>query len=99
MREYRNFRLIPEEEEVLLGEFDDGRIMESKIKEINNWERNGMFEEVKNQGQRTINTRWLVTEKMKEGKAVCKVRLVARGFEEYNKQREWSRIGVNGGGL
>ena len=48
MREYRNFRLIPEEEEVLLGEFDDGRIMESKIEEINNWERNGVFEEVKN---------------------------------------------------
>ena len=48
MQEYRNFRLIPEEEEVLLGEFDDGRIMESKIEEINNWERNGVFEEVKN---------------------------------------------------
>ena len=29
MREYRNFRLIPEEE-VLLGEFNDGRIMERK---------------------------------------------------------------------
>ena len=49
MREYRNSRLIPEEE-VLLGEFDDGRIMESKIEEINNWERNGVFEDVKNRG-------------------------------------------------
>ena len=56
MREYRIFRLIPEEEEVLLGEFDDGRIMESKMEEINNWERNGVFKEVKNWGQRTINT-------------------------------------------
>ena len=67
MREYRNFRLIPEEEEVLLGEFDDGRNMESKVEEINNLERNGVFEEVRNRGQRTISTRWVVTEKMKEG--------------------------------
>ena len=81
MREYRNFRLIPEEEEVLLGEFNEGRIMESKMEEINNWERNGVFEEVKNQGQRTINTHWAVTEKMKEGKVICKVRLVTQGFE------------------
>ena len=47
-----------------------------------------MFKEVKNQGQRTINTWWVVTEKMKEGKVVCKARMVARGFEEYNKQLE-----------
>ena len=45
-----------EEEEVLLGEFDDGRIMESKMEETNNLERNGVLEEVKNQEQRTINT-------------------------------------------
>ena len=48
----------------------------------------GVFEEVKNREQRTINTRWVVTEKIKEGKAACKARLVARGFEEYNKQLE-----------
>ena len=45
---HRNFRLIPEEKKVLLGESDDGKIMESKIEEINNWERTGVFEEVKN---------------------------------------------------
>ena len=83
MWEYQNFRLMPEEE-VLLGEFDDSRIMETKMEEINNWERNGVFEEVKNQGQRTINTRWVVTEKMKERKVLCKARLVAQFFEEYN---------------
>ena len=65
MREYQNFRLIPKEEVVLLGEFNDGRIMESKMEEINNWERNGVFEEVKNRGQRTINTCWVVTENEK----------------------------------
>ena len=86
MKEYQSFRLIPEDEDVLLGEFDDGRVMKSKIEEINNQKRNGVFEEVKNQGQWTINTCWVVMEKMKEGKAVCKVRLVARGFEEYNNQ-------------
>ena len=36
------------------------------MEEINNWERNGVFKEVKTQGQRTINTRWVATEKMKE---------------------------------
>ena len=41
-REYQNFRLIPEELEVLLGEFNDGRIMENKIEEINNWKRNSV---------------------------------------------------------
>ena len=85
--EYQNFRLIPEEE-ILIGEFDDGRIMESKMEEIKNWERHGVFEEVRNKGQRTINTRWVVTEEMKEGKVVCKVKLVARSFEEYNKKSE-----------
>ena len=31
-----------------------------------------VFTEVKNQGQRAINTQWVVTEKMKEGKVICK---------------------------
>ena len=39
----------------LLGEFNDGRIIENKMQEINNWERNNIFDEVENKGQKTIN--------------------------------------------
>ena len=60
MREYTDFRRIPEEE-VLLGEFDDDQIME-----IMNLERNRAFHEVENTGHRTLNTGWVITEKVKE---------------------------------
>ena len=52
--------------------------MESKRKEIENWERN--------MGQKAINTRWVITEKVKERKTVWKARLVARRFEEVLKR-------------
>ena len=46
-----------------------------------------MFEEVRNTGQ-NINTRWVITEKVKEEKTGCKARLVERGFEEEGKEME-----------
>ena len=46
MGEYKDFQ-IPEKEELLLGEFDDNQIRESKMKKVTNWERNGVFEKVK----------------------------------------------------
>ena len=48
----------------------------------------GVFEGVRNIGQKNINTRWMKIEKTKEGKTVCKARLVARGFEEEVKEME-----------
>ena len=47
-----------------------------------------MFGEVENEGQKTINTRWVIIEKVKERRVVCKARLVARGFEEFGKNME-----------
>ena len=85
LREYRDFRRIPEEEEVLLGGFHTQKIMESRMRKIENWERNKVFEEVKNVGQKAINTCWLITEKIKGGETVCKASLIARGFEEERK--------------
>ena len=82
MRDYRDFRKIPEEEEVFLGNFEDSQVLESKLKEIESWVSNGVFERVKNVGQKTVSTRWIITEKMKNGNKICKARLVARGFEE-----------------
>ena len=73
-----------------MGEFDDGRIMESKMQEINNWERNSVFDEVENKGQRTINIQWVITEKIKKGRVVCNNynRLVAKCLEEFGKNIE-----------
>ena len=79
MREYKDFRNIPEEEEVLVCGFDSHQIMESKMKETENCNRNKVFEKVKNMGQKAVNTQWVITGKVKEGKTVCKARLVVRG--------------------
>ena len=40
-----------------MGGFHDKRVMESKIKEIENRKRNQVFEKVKNVGQNAVNTR------------------------------------------
>ena len=41
-----------------------------------------MFESVQNENQPIISSRWIITERFKDGKKVVKARLVARGFEE-----------------
>ena len=42
MKEYKEFRKILKEEEKSLGDFDSHQIMESKMKEIDNSERNSV---------------------------------------------------------
>ena len=54
MREYKDFQKTLEEEEALHGELYNNQVMASKMKEIAHWERNGMFEEVKNTSQKVI---------------------------------------------
>ena len=54
----------------------------AKIKEIDNWKKNNVYEEVENNGQSVISVRWVITDKIKDGNTVTKARLVARGFEE-----------------
>ena len=61
-------------------------VSNAKIKEIENWRANEVYSEVDDAGQNAISTRWVVTEKIKEGKTVTKARLVARGFEEETSQ-------------
>ena len=41
-----------------------------------------MFEVVPDAGQNRVSTKWVITEKVKNGNTVVKGRLVARGFEE-----------------
>ena len=59
-------------------------VKEAKITEVNNLLDYDVFEEVKDKGQETIGSRWVVTEKEKHDsqKQQTKARLVARGFQE-----------------
>lgn len=82
LREYKKITKIDSEDEVWLGDYDDESILKAKMKELSNWERNEVFIPVKNVGQKTITTRWIVTEKENSGERSCKARLVARGFED-----------------
>ena len=42
----------------------------------------GVYEEVRDCGQRTVPTRWVITEKVADGQIILKARLVAHGFEK-----------------
>ena len=64
----------------------DQDIVDAKFDELEKLKKNEVFEEVPNTGQRTISSRWVFTEKLKEGKKVVKARLVARGFEENSEE-------------
>ena len=76
--EVEEWKVIPTEE-VLISEVhhaDD--VWESKMAEIEKWKEYGVFEEVVNEGQKAITTRWVCSEK--DGNV--KSRLVARGYED-----------------
>ena len=75
-------RVQRKNEEVYLENFEDQQVSESKLEEIESWKRNRVYKRVKNVGQRSISTRWIVTEKVVNGEVICKARLVVRGFEE-----------------
>ncbi|XP_024125019.2 uncharacterized protein LOC112144625 [Oryzias melastigma] len=56
----------------------------AKKQEFENWRNNGVYEEVPDDGQKCISTRWVCTLKETTNGIVPKARLVARGFEESN---------------
>ena len=58
---------------------NESKITKAKETEMNSLQEFGVYTEVKDCGQSTISTRWVVTEKGEKVKA----RLVARGFEDY----------------
>lgn len=67
------------EEDVLIV---NDAFMPAKHAELSNWKQNNVFEEVKDEGQKCISTRWVCTLKETPDGVVPKARLVARGFEE-----------------
>jgi hypothetical protein len=74
---------VEEEEETLLCWMaEDGEVVEAKLKELESWRSNNVYMEVDKGLQKALSCRWIVTKKTKEGKEICKARLVVRGFEE-----------------
>merc|ERR1712115_634178 len=59
-------------------------VIDAKQKEIENLEKYGVFEEVEDEGQETVDSRWVIARKEKADRQKQKVkgRLVAIGFQE-----------------
>ena len=60
----------------------EAEVIQAKQVELQNWKDMEVYEEIKDQGQKVISTRWVITEKICEGQKGAKARLVARGFED-----------------
>merc|ERR1712098_801820 len=73
--------------EVPLKDHGKPEIVEAKNKEIQNLKTYETFEEVNDEGQETIGSRWRVTEKQQHDgqKQDYKARLVAKGFQEIDQ--------------
>ncbi|VDI23145.1 Hypothetical predicted protein [Mytilus galloprovincialis] len=66
-------------EDVLLSDID---FTEAREAELDNWRKHNVYEEVEDNGQNCISTRWVYTMKELENEFHRKARLVAKGFEE-----------------
>merc|ERR1712115_157367 len=73
--------------EVPVKDHGKPEIVEAKNKEIENLKFYETFEEVRDEGQETIGSRWVVTEKQQHygQKQDYKARLVAKGFQELDQ--------------
>merc|ERR1712240_149792 len=73
--------------EVPVKEYGKPEIIEAKKSEIENLKTYETFEEVKDEGQEAIGSRWIITEKQKHDgqKKDYKARLVAKGFQELDQ--------------
>ncbi|CAC5415686.1 unnamed protein product [Mytilus coruscus] len=68
-----------ENEDVLLSDID---FTEAKEAELDNWRKHNVYEEVEDNGQNCISTKWVYTMKELENEFHRKATLVAKGFEE-----------------
>ena len=58
------------------------RCIAAKEKELQNWVDFGTYEEVKDEGQKTLGLNWVLVEKIMDGKVGVKARLTVRGDQE-----------------
>ena len=80
-----NWRNVPYPENVVMMTQNKElaqEVVDAKEKEINILIENYVFEGVQNENQPTISSRWIITEKFKDGQKIVKTCLIARGFEE-----------------
>ena len=77
-------RYMKNPEEVLLtgSKLPDMTILEDRLNEPDKWKKYEVYEEVPDNGQKTISVRWVCTEKDTEERKVIKACLVACGYEE-----------------
>lgn len=81
-------QVIPSESEECTSKGEDVFVVHddvfvsAKHAELINWKKNDVFEEVTDEGQKCVSTRWVCTLKETAAGVVPKARLVARGFEE-----------------
>ena len=64
---------------------NDVSFKEAKLKELESWEKNGVYIEQEDSGEKCISTRWICNLKETPSGTIQKARLVARGFEENDK--------------
>ena len=72
-------------ESVLMCRSKRQDVLEAKQKELKNWIDHDVYEEVEDKGQNCISATWVITEKTSDGKQIVTARLVARGYEEEDK--------------
>ena len=77
---WKNFR-----EEILLCEKESFEVTEAKLYELENWKQKKVFTEVDNEGKEIISVRWVLSEMIQESISKVKGRLVARSFEDMDK--------------
>ena len=62
-------------------------INRAKEAELENWTKNGVYEEIEDLGQEKVSVKWVIKEKIKGEERKYKARLVARGYEEWGETR------------
>ena len=73
----------PTTNEVFLVNPTGGDVDLAKHKELQSWISNKVYVEVPNDGQKQLNTRWVITTKVQNnGSKIIKARLVVKGYEE-----------------
>ena len=72
----------PEEVQLTESKLLDMTALEAKLNELDKWKKYEVYEEVPDNGQKTISVHWVYTEKDTEKGKVIKACLVARGYEE-----------------
>ena len=83
--EVKDWEQLQDQEKIIFfaAEEEMGQeVVDAKEREIQNLRDNDVYEVVEFKNQSLISCKWVMTEKIKNGKKVIKARLVARGFEE-----------------